>query len=118
MDDKRIEDMLRDSWQPSTPNGMRDRTLRLARQELSKRKRLVFGISRWKIALTALGIVIVLLTNTANSRMDKRIDAIVCRQSVGCPDARVAQMISPQEWQRQQSQMVDSLFDKAGTDPL
>lgn len=118
MDDKRIEDMLRDSWQPEPPGGMRDRTLRLARKELAGRQSRILGISRWKLALAALGIAIVLLTNAANSRVDKRIYMIVCRQSPSCLNAQVAQMMTPQEWQRQQSQIADSLYDKTGTDTL
>ena len=120
MDDRRIEDVLRDSWQPMPPDGMRDRTLRLARKELARRQggRRILGMGWWKIALPALGIMIVILTNVADSRLEERIDAMVCRQSTGGPEAQVAQMISPQEWQRRQSQILDRLYDKAGKDPL
>lgn len=111
MDDRRIEDMLRESWQPEPPDGMRDRTLRLARKELSNKQTRILGISRWKLALVAFCIAIVLLTNAANSRVDNRIDAIVCRRSAGCSNAQVAQMMTAQQWQQQQSRMMDSLYN-------
>jgi hypothetical protein len=82
MDDKRIEDMLRESWTPMEPEGMRDRVLRCSRQELPcnphhvSRGRLRSAVPYWKAGLVALGVLIILLSNVAESARQNRISAM------------------------------------------
>ena len=120
MDDKRIEDMIRNTLHATPPEGMRERTLRPARQELAKRKsrRHILGITRRQFACVVIVLALATFTNIAANIREERIDAMVCRQSTGSTQTRIAHVMSPQEWQRRQSQIVDSLCDKAGTDPL
>ena len=76
MDDKRIEDVLRESWQPEPPDGMRDRVLRTARQELTRAHRPLARVLRWRPLLASLAAVIVLLTNIADHRVQTRLAAL------------------------------------------
>ncbi|MCL5103053.1 MAG: hypothetical protein M1133_02910 [Armatimonadetes bacterium] len=78
MNDHQIEDMLRRSWRPEPPDGMRDRVLRRARAELAKPKPgRVFGMSRWKLALTGIGIAIVIFTNVSDSVRQSHLSAMI-----------------------------------------
>ena len=76
MDDKRIEDMLRESRQPEPPDGMRDRVLRAARQELTRSHRRGIRSLGWKPLLASLAALIVLLTNVADHRVQTQIAAL------------------------------------------
>ena len=76
MDDKRIEDMLRESWKAEPPDGMRDRVLRTARQELTRADRPLARVLRWKPLLASLAVGIVLLTNIADHRVQTRLAAL------------------------------------------
>jgi hypothetical protein len=73
MDDKRIEDMFRESRQPEPPDGMRDRVLRAARQELVRSRRPGIHLLRWKPLLASLAALIVLLTNIADQHVQTRL---------------------------------------------
>lgn len=76
MDDKRIEDMLRESWKAEPPDGMRDRVLRAARQELTRSHRRGIRSLGWKPLLASLAVVIILLTNIADHRVQTRLAAL------------------------------------------
>ncbi|MCX6377624.1 MAG: hypothetical protein NTU88_16595 [Armatimonadetes bacterium] len=76
MDDKRIEDVLRESWKAEPPDEMRDRVLRAARQELSRADRPLARVLRWRPLLASLAVVIVLLTNIADQRVQTRLAAL------------------------------------------
>lgn len=75
MDDKRIEDLLRDSCRSNMPGGMKDRVMRAARQELAHQRRPRVA-SRWRPALAALALAIVLLMNIADLRLQSRLQAL------------------------------------------
>jgi hypothetical protein len=77
MDDKRIEDMLRESRQTDMPEGMKDRVMRAARQELAHHsKRFIVPRLRWRPMLAAGALLIVLLTNVADLRLESRLQAL------------------------------------------
>ena len=77
MDDKCIEDMLRESRQPDMPQGMKDRVLRAARQELAHRsKRSITPFLRWKPMLATGALLLVLLTNAADLGLQSRLQAL------------------------------------------
>ncbi len=75
MDNERIEEMLRDSWQPLPPEGMRDRVLRRARREAPgvRRRFRLFALPWLRPALAALGVLIVLLTSVSDSARQSRL---------------------------------------------
>ena len=73
MDDKRIADVLRESWKPEMPDGMRERVLRAAREELLRVDRPRFRFLHWKPLLAGIAAVIVLSTNIADSRVQARL---------------------------------------------
>ena len=80
MDDRRIEEMLRESWSPEPPNGMKQRILQRNREELARQRsrRPAFRISRWKPLLASMAILFVILANVsdraAQSRLAKMMD--------------------------------------------
>lgn len=90
MDDKHVENMLRDSWDPQPPDGMRERVLRRAHEQSARSRsaRPILGTARWKLALAGLGIAVVLLGNIADyarqSRMAQMMDGVsAARAAVG-----------------------------------
>lgn len=120
MDDKRIEDLLRNTLRATPPEGMRDSTLRPARLELKKRqaKSRMLGVSSWKAALTVCSVLIAILTNISNSARQERIGEMVCRPSASAPRTQIAQADSPQEWESRQAEILDRLHEIEGTDAL
>lgn len=80
MDDKRMEEMLRESWSPEPPDGMRERALRRARAELGRATRP--AIFQWKPLLATLAIVIVLLTNISDHCRQSRLTAMMDSESL------------------------------------
>ena len=80
MDDRRIEKMLRESWSPEPPNGMKQRIIQRNREELARQRsrRPAFRISRWKPLLASMAILFVILANVsdraAQSRLAKMMD--------------------------------------------
>ena len=78
MNDDRMEELLRKTWQPEPPEGMRERVLARAYKKMAKRRGFDFSwMLGWKPALTALGIVIVLLSNVADDRREARLTAMI-----------------------------------------
>lgn len=79
MNDKRIEEMLRECWTPQEPDGMRDRVLRRSREELPRRnsRRPVFGFIGWKPALVGLAFLVIIVTGLLDGMYQGRINAMV-----------------------------------------
>ena len=75
MDDKRTEGMLRESWAPEPPEGMRERVLRRARAELGQPTRP--AIFQWKPLLATLAIIVVLVTNVSDHCRQSRMTAMM-----------------------------------------
>lgn len=91
MDDKRIEDMLRGSWQPEPPDGMRERIMNRARREL--RRPLIrfprLAVPRWQLGFAATALAVVVACNLVGAAQESRIAALV--QSDGsAPQVMVA----------------------------
>lgn len=75
MDDKRIEDMLKEGWKDAEPAGMRDRILRRCREEASLRSRrhpLAFLLG-WKPALAGLALLIIMASSLYDGSCQNRI---------------------------------------------
>ena len=86
MNDDRMEELLRKTWQPEPPEGMRERVLARAYEKMAKRRRFDFTwMLGWKPALTALGIAIVLLSSIADNRREARLTAMVGGPGVSSP---------------------------------
>ena len=79
MDDRRIEELLRDDWQPQPPDGMRERVMNRARGELLRERSrpTILGMNRWSAVLAALGIVLIILTNVSDHARHSRIAAMM-----------------------------------------
>lgn len=120
MDDKRIEDLLRNTLRATPPEEMRYRTLRPARLELKKRQTRshILGVSRWKAVLAVCGVLIAVLTSISNSARQERIGEMVCRPSASAPQTHIAQSTSLQEWESRQADILDRLHEIEGTDAL
>lgn len=83
MDDKRIEDMLRESWQPEPPEGMRDRVLRKRRQAVRETAPTSpHGWFSWRVALAGLGVTIVIATGLADRGTQARLARIAGERSL------------------------------------
>ncbi len=74
MEDKRIEELLRESWNPEPPDGMRDRVLNRARRELT---RPLFWFPRWQAACVSAALAVVLACNLMAAAQESRIAALV-----------------------------------------
>ena len=76
MDDKRVEKILKESWSPNPPDGMRERILRRGREELAPKRRIPW-ITNWKPVLAAAAVLLVILTNFSDYRSQARISALM-----------------------------------------
>lgn len=87
MEDRRIEDLLRQSWNPEPPEGMRERVLRRGREELSRKRCHWWGMSpfTWKLVFASVGVVLVVFSFVAEVVRESRIHSL----SNGLPPARV-----------------------------
>lgn len=119
MNDKHIEDLLRDTLRATPSEDMRGRTLRLARQELKKQQTRspILGTGRWTAALAVCGVLIIALTSISNSARQDRIDRMVCSPSAG-PQAQIARASALQDWESRRAEILDRLHEIEGTDPL
>jgi hypothetical protein len=78
MDDRHIEETLRKSWSPSTPEGMRERVLRRTREELARgRAGWRPWILNWKPALAALAVFVIMFANVSDFLRQSRLDAMM-----------------------------------------
>jgi hypothetical protein len=73
MDDKRIEEMLRESLSPS--DDAMTRLERRARQELTAKRsgRPAYGFLTWRTALATLGILVIIMSSVIDGSRQKRI---------------------------------------------
>ena len=74
MDERQIETILKKSWSPEPPEGMKARILRRAR---AGTERSWFGINRWKLALAGGWLVIVILSGALDQARQTRVIAMV-----------------------------------------
>ena len=79
MDDKRVEKLLRDDWQPRPPHGMRERVLSRARRNSANEHSspTILGLNRWSAVLASLGVVLVILTNVSDHFCHERVAAMM-----------------------------------------
>ena len=75
MNDDRIEELLRKSWSPEPPVGMRERVLRRAGRELEHSAPRPAWTARWKLALASLGVLVILVTNVSDFARQARLSA-------------------------------------------
>jgi hypothetical protein len=88
MDDSKIEELLRESWQPEPPDGMRDRVMGRAQHELNRRT-LRFpriSIPRWQAGLAVACLVLLLACGISDSARESRIASL---ESSNAPRIRV-----------------------------
>ena len=112
MDDKRIEDILRESWSPEPPDGMRERVLRKSRQQVARRpSRIRFT---WRMALAGLGIAIVVGSNLADRSTQSRM-AVMMRQKPMTPCYTVVAQ-SPVTFGQWRHSMDEFLADRGSDD--
>lgn len=78
MDDKHVEDMIREQWSSEPPEGMKERVLRRSRQELALRTRRgrLTGLLRWKPLLAALAVLSIVGTGLSDHFRQERISAM------------------------------------------
>lgn len=111
MNDKRIEDMLRKSWSPEPPEGMRDRVLRGSRQKNGDGCRRFQFTLTWRGALVGLGLVLVFVANTSDGTTQSRLTEMThAGPTSSC--ALVAQSpLTLGQWRRG----VDELLSRSGS---
>ena len=63
MEDKRMEELLRQSWQPKPPEGMRERVLRRSREEFRRSRWAKVG---WRPVFATIAILMVLSTGISD----------------------------------------------------
>jgi len=90
MDENRVEEMLRGSWSPEPPDGMRERVLSRARRE--PRVVRLFGMPRWQAALVIASVLVVLFSGFSDSARHRRLAALgngaqsATSRVASCPD--------------------------------
>lgn len=78
IDDNRIEELLRESWQPEPPDGMRERVLDRARPQLNRRRFWFprIAIRRWQLGLAAAALLVVVICGQSDSARVSRLAAL------------------------------------------
>ncbi|MHB1456573.1 MAG: hypothetical protein ACYC0V_06630 [Armatimonadota bacterium] len=77
MDDKHLEDMLRECWTPAESDGMQERVLARSIEALGHGKRRPALMLGWRPALALMGILTVLVTGAFDKANQSRITAMV-----------------------------------------
>jgi len=77
MNDNRIEEILKESWSPHPPDGMKERILRRSREEIAHKRTWVFPVANWKSALTTAAVLVIVFTNVSDYQCQKRIAAMM-----------------------------------------
>lgn len=119
MNDKQIVDILRESWSPEPPEGLRERVLRGSRTELlHRRARSARPWFTWRVAVAGLGIAIVLATNISDHIMQSRV-AEIANPGPASASPMVAQgPVTLGQWRRNMDQFLSSggslNFDRKG----
>jgi len=70
MEDKKIEKLLRQAWQPTPPEGMRERVLRRSREEFRRSRWVKVG---WRPIFATIAIVMVLATGISDHYRQVRL---------------------------------------------
>jgi len=70
MEDKRVEELLRESWSPRPPDGMRERVLRRSREEIRQTRPTRIG---WRPIFATIAIVMVLGTGISDHCRQMRL---------------------------------------------
>ena len=78
---------LLDAWEPEPPDGMRERVLRKALEKKSPKA------AKWRFALAAIGIFIVLVMNFLNFRVQARITAMTGGGTDMVPSLTIARIL-------------------------
>ena len=63
MEDKKVEELLRQSWSPTPPDGMRERILRRSREEFRRSRWAKVG---WRPVFATIAILMVLSTGISD----------------------------------------------------
>lgn len=77
MDDKHLEDMLRECWTPAESDGMQERILARSIEALGHGKRRPARVLGWRPALVLMGILTVLVTGAFDRANQSRITVMV-----------------------------------------
>lgn len=104
MNDKRIEEMLKENWSPNPPDGMKERILRRSREEIARKHSRVFLVANWKPVLAAVAALLVILTNVSDYRCQTRISAMM-----NDPSQQIAAPISADSLLEQRRRMEELL---------
>ena len=100
MEDKQFEEILRESWSPKPPEGMRDRILRHSRQKFSAgRRRPLFGMLRWKPLLAAVAVVIVMLMGVSEHQRQQRLTTLLDAPPAGATAWNVCKSLRERQLQ-------------------
>lgn len=114
MNDKHIEDILRESWSPEPPDGLRERVLSKGREELLRDRDP--GRQRWftwRVALVGAGVAILLVTNLMNISTESQV-AQMLQETRSERFTTVAQRpVTLGEWRRS----MDEILLSNGTNP-
>lgn len=70
MNDKKIEELLRETWSPKPPEGMRERVLRRSREELRQSRPTKLG---WRPMFATIAILMVLGTGISDHYRQVRL---------------------------------------------
>ena len=98
MDDKRIEDMLRESWQPQPPEGMRERVLGRANREVERGSRRTWFPLGWRTALATLGVFVIVLSVISDSARQSRLAALANGGQLQCTSLVASRPITLAQW--------------------
>lgn len=78
MEDKQFEELLRESWEPEPPDGMRERVMNRAQAELGRRT-FQFPwpeMPRWQVGLALTGVLILLVCGMSSISRETRLAAL------------------------------------------
>lgn len=89
MNDKQIEDLLRGSWSPEPPDGMRDRTLRGSRSA-QERQPMSHRWVNWRAGFVTAGLLLIVLTSLLDVGTQRHL-AQICGEKGRTGSAMLAQ---------------------------
>jgi hypothetical protein len=74
MEDKKIEELLRESWSPRPPDGMRERVLRRSREEIARTRPSYLG---WRPVFATIAILMVFATGISDHFRQERLSRLM-----------------------------------------
>ena len=82
MENREIEELLRESWQPEPPEGMRERVMNRARRELHRRTFLFPwpALPRWQAGFAVAGLAVFIACGVSNMARENRLAALENRE--------------------------------------